>query len=81
VLRVERKRETRKVEEEFLQHIWQVLTKPHKEKEIGIIKSKKQTISPNKTKKEEFINHLNITHQVLEEGIDNTFILEKIPFP
>jgi hypothetical protein len=55
-----------------LQHIQQVLTEPHRENKIGIIKSEEKTLSPDKTKKEDFVNHVNITHQVMDEGINNT---------
>jgi hypothetical protein len=79
-LRVERKQATKKAEEKFLQHIQKVLTELHKEIEIGIIKSEENSLSPNKTKKEYFVNHINITHQGLEEGINNTFILENSIF-
>jgi hypothetical protein len=50
-----------------LQHIQKVLIEPHREKEISVIK-------------EDFVNQVNITHQVLDEGIGNTFILEKSLF-
>jgi ribonuclease HI len=63
-----------------LQHIQQVLREPHKEKEVGIIKGEENTLSPSKTKKEGFVDHVNVTHQVLEEGIHNTFILENSLF-
>jgi hypothetical protein len=50
-LRVERKKAAKQAGEKFLQHIQQVLTEPHKEKDIGIIKSEERTLSPNKTNK------------------------------
>jgi hypothetical protein len=53
------------------------LEEPHKEKKVGITKGEENYISPSKTKKEGFMDHINITYQVLEEGIENTFIFEK----
>jgi hypothetical protein len=80
ILEVERRQATKQVEEEFLQHIQQVLTEPHKEREVDIIKGEEKVFSPSKTKSEGVVDHVNITHQVLEEGIDNTFILENSLF-
>jgi hypothetical protein len=64
-----------------LQHIQEVLIEPHKEKKIGAIKNEEKTIFPNKTKKEDFVkDHVNMPHQVLDEGIDNTFIFSNSLF-
>jgi ribonuclease HI len=63
-----------------LQHILQVLTEPHKEREVGIIQGRGEIFSPSWTKSEDVVDHVNITHHILEEGIENTFILEKSLF-
>jgi hypothetical protein len=58
-----------------LQHIQEVLIEPRKEKKIGSIKNEENTIVPNKTKREYFVkDHVNMSHQFLDEGIYNTLI-------
>jgi len=58
-----------------LQHIQEFLAEPCKEKKTTAINNEEKTIFPNKTKKENFFkDHISMPHQVLDEGIDNTFI-------
>jgi len=60
-----------------LKHIQEVLTEQCKENKIGAIKNEDKNIFPNKSKKEYFFKeHVSMPHQVLDEGIDNTFIFE-----
>lgn len=75
ILEFKKRQAVKQAEEEFLQHIQQVLKDPHKERKVDIIKGEEKVFSLNKTKNEGVVDHVNITHQVLDEGFDNTFIL------
>jgi hypothetical protein len=76
----ERKQAARQAEEFFLKTIQQILTEPHKENEFFVTKSEEKTHFLEKTKKGDILNHVNISHQVLDEGIDNTFIFSNSLF-
>jgi hypothetical protein len=51
ILEVERRQAAKQVEEEFLQHVQQILTKPHKEKEVDVIKGEEKYFSPKQDQK------------------------------
>jgi len=71
-LKIERNRAAKEVEEKKLCPILEVLTKPREEKKTTFTNKTKMVYS--------FKYHVNFPHQVLNEGIDNTFIFANCLF-
>jgi hypothetical protein len=80
ILDFEKRQATEQAEEKFSRYIRQVFAEPLKETKVKVIKGEEKVSSPDRTKVESTVGHININHQVLEEGIDNTFILENSLF-
>jgi hypothetical protein len=47
---------------------------------VKVIKGEEKVSPPDRTKGKSIVGHVNIKHQVLEEGIGNTFIFENSCF-
>jgi hypothetical protein len=79
-LELEKKQATEKAEVKFSQYFQQILVEPLDEMRVKIDKGNEQVSLQDMTKAESTVAHINVNHQVLEEGIDNTFILANSPF-
>jgi hypothetical protein len=84
-LETEKTLATKKAEESLLQYVQEILSPPHEKKEPLAIKSgSEEAITRDETHKgatiEPVKDCIDSSHQVLDEGINNTFILENSLF-
>jgi len=79
IFHFEKRQATEQSEEKFSWYIQQVF-EPLKEMKVKVIKGEEKVSPPDRTKGKSIVGHVNIKHQVLEEGIGNTFIFENSCF-
>jgi ribonuclease HI len=80
ILELEKKQATELAEVKFSQYFQQMFAEPLDKTRCEINKVKEQVSLQDSTKTENTVGHDNVNHQVLEEGIDNMFIVVDSPF-